>query len=173
MVLCRKTLPYNFISNCAGCKERKPRSLHGKTCRRQKLKQQYENLRWIHFQLCCFLFFEESISKHFLVLSNFFMRKQVFLFAKKKKKITEIMSFRGLHWLQSLVVQMTLEKKKSSSMDKILNKLRMAERKAHTMRSEALAHQGHQVPKTSRKVVSFRKYVRLGSFRRCFSTDAF
>ncbi|KAE7999618.1 hypothetical protein FH972_004026 [Carpinus fangiana] len=70
-------------------------------------------------------------------------------------------------------LEMRLEKKKSSSMDKILNKLRMAERKAHTMRSEALVHQGHQVPKASRKVVSFRKYVWLGSFSSCFTTDAF
>lgn len=33
----------------AGCKERKPRSVHGRTYREQKLKQHYENWRFFYF----------------------------------------------------------------------------------------------------------------------------
>ncbi|MED6196829.1 hypothetical protein PIB30_051028 [Stylosanthes scabra] len=72
--------------------------------------------------------------------------------------------------------KMELEKKRSSSMDKILNKLRRAQMKAEKMRSSmAMAQkqdQGQQDQQVSkaRKVFSLPKYVPLWSPSRCFST---
>ena len=45
-----ETIVILVFMSCAGSKERKPRSLHGRTCRRQKLKQQYRNSRFTHTQ---------------------------------------------------------------------------------------------------------------------------
>ncbi|KAG6724945.1 hypothetical protein I3842_02G008800 [Carya illinoinensis] len=67
-------------------------------------------------------------------------------------------------------LEVKLEKKRSSSMDTILNKLSMAEMKAQKMRSALSNHEGYQIPKTSRKGVSLRKLVRMGSFKRCFTS---
>ena len=62
---------------------------------------------------------------------------------------------------------MKLEKKKSSSMDKILNKLRVAQVKAQKMRSTVSVD---EVPKTNHKIFSFKKYVQMGSFSGCFTS---
>ncbi|RDX64813.1 Remorin 4.1, partial [Mucuna pruriens] len=68
-------------------------------------------------------------------------------------------------------LEMKLEKKKSSSMDKIVNKLRRAQMKAEKMRSLITVQQDQQVPKT-RKVFSFHKYAQIWSPRSCFTTHA-
>lgn len=68
-------------------------------------------------------------------------------------------------------LEVKLEKKKSSSMDKILNKLRRAQMKAQKMRSQVTVEQGQQVSKT-RKVFSFHKYAQIWSPRSCFGTHA-
>jgi hypothetical protein len=66
---------------------------------------------------------------------------------------------------------MKLEKKKSSSMDKILNKLRRAQMKAEKMRSLRLVQQEHHVSKT-RKVFSLAKYGKIWSPSSCFASQA-
>ncbi|KAK3028296.1 hypothetical protein RJ639_037473 [Escallonia herrerae] len=68
---------------------------------------------------------------------------------------------------------MKLEKKRSSSIEKIINKLRSAQRKAHEMRSSAIANQAHQVARTSHKVISFRRTRQIGSLSGCFTCHAF
>ncbi|XWS38877.1 hypothetical protein CRYUN_Cryun18bG0001100 [Craigia yunnanensis] len=50
-------------------------------------------------------------------------------------------------------LEMKLEKKRSSSMDKIMNKLRTAKKRAQEMRSSMLANQAHQVTRTSHKAI--------------------
>lgn len=69
-------------------------------------------------------------------------------------------------------LEMKLEKKRSSSMEKILNRLRSAQRKAHDMRSSVVDTQVCMVPRTGRRVSYLRKYGRMSSFRGCFTCHA-
>lgn len=69
--------------------------------------------------------------------------------------------------------QMKLEKKRSSSMDKIMNKLRSAQKKAQEMRTLVLSNQAHHVPRTSHKAMSFRRTRQMGSLSGCFTCHAF
>ncbi|ESW28794.1 hypothetical protein PHAVU_002G018600 [Phaseolus vulgaris] len=69
-------------------------------------------------------------------------------------------------------LEMKLEKKKSSSMEKILNKLRRAQMKAEKMRSQITAEQDQQQVSKTRKVFSFQKYAQIWSPRSCFGTHA-
>ena len=71
------------------------------------------------------------------------------------------------------VFQKKLEKKRSSSMDKIMNKLRSAQKRAQDMRSSMLANQSHQVTRTSHKAISFRGTCQMGSLSGCFTCHAF
>ncbi|KAJ0096459.1 hypothetical protein Patl1_28694 [Pistacia atlantica] len=66
-------------------------------------------------------------------------------------------------------LEMKLEKKRSHSMDKILNKLKISQRKAQEMRSLVSITQEQQVAKTSHKVRFFHKHVQKSSFRTCFT----
>ncbi|KAF4395334.1 hypothetical protein F8388_001721 [Cannabis sativa] len=50
-------------------------------------------------------------------------------------------------------LEMKLEKKRSSSMDKIMKKLKSAQKRAQDMRSSVLANQAHQVPRSNHKVL--------------------
>ncbi|XP_012570805.1 uncharacterized protein [Cicer arietinum] len=70
-------------------------------------------------------------------------------------------------------LEMKLEKKRASSMDKIMNKLRTAQKKAQEMRSSVLANQAHQVARTSHRVMSFRRAGQMGSLSGCFTCHAF
>ncbi|KAA8528529.1 hypothetical protein F0562_035884 [Nyssa sinensis] len=70
-------------------------------------------------------------------------------------------------------LEVKLEKKRSSSMDKILNKLRSAQRKAQGMRSSVLANQAHQVARTSHKIIYFRRTRQISSLSGCFTCHAF
>ncbi|XP_027094955.1 uncharacterized protein [Coffea arabica] len=70
-------------------------------------------------------------------------------------------------------LEMKLEKKRSSSMDKIMNKLRSAQKKAQVMRSSVLPNQSHQVARTSHKAISFPRTRHIGSFSGCFTCHAF
>ncbi|GFY95933.1 remorin family protein [Actinidia rufa] len=54
-------------------------------------------------------------------------------------------------------LKMKLEKKRSSSMDRIVKKLRSAQKKAQEMRNLVLTNQSHQVARTSNKLISFRR----------------
>ncbi|KAK7331072.1 hypothetical protein VNO77_25284 [Canavalia gladiata] len=66
-------------------------------------------------------------------------------------------------------LEMKLEKKRSSSMDKILNKLRRAQLKAENMRSLIPVQQGHQVSRC--RAFSFSKYAQIWSPTSCFSSS--
>lgn len=70
------------------------------------------------------------------------------------------------------LLQMKLEKKRSSMMDKITKKLRNAQVKAHKMRSSVPTKDNEQAPKTSEKARPLGKHVRMGSLRSCFTCDA-
>ncbi|KAK4352099.1 hypothetical protein RND71_027617 [Anisodus tanguticus] len=70
-------------------------------------------------------------------------------------------------------LEMKLEKKRSSSIDKIMNKLRSAQKKAHEMRSSMLANQSHEVARSSSKALSFRRTHQIGSLSGCFTCHAF
>ncbi|KAL7085216.1 hypothetical protein ACP275_14G268300 [Erythranthe tilingii] len=63
-------------------------------------------------------------------------------------------------------LEMKLEKKRSSSMDKIMNKLRYAQKKAQEMRS-------HQIGRPSEKALSFRRARQITSLSGCFTCHAF
>lgn len=67
------------------------------------------------------------------------------------------------------VVQMKLEKERSYSTDKILNKLKLAQMKAQEMRISISAKQGQQLPKTAHKAAFFHKHGPMSSFRSCFT----
>ncbi|GJX89289.1 terminase small subunit, remorin [Tanacetum coccineum] len=64
-------------------------------------------------------------------------------------------------------LEMKLEKKKSASMDKILNKHRAAQMKAQEMRRNMSESAAGQAPRTSRKFRSLRRYV-TNSLTGCF-----
>lgn len=66
---------------------------------------------------------------------------------------------------------MKLEKKRSASMDRILNKLRTAQAKAHDLRELMSNNLSDQAP-TSKQVVSLRRYVKMRSLGGCFSSHA-
>lgn len=57
-------------------------------------------------------------------------------------------------------------------MDKIMNKLRSAQKKAQDMRSSVSDNQA-QDGRTSRKALSIRKTCQMGSLSGCFACHAF
>ncbi|KZV54576.1 hypothetical protein F511_01374 [Dorcoceras hygrometricum] len=69
-------------------------------------------------------------------------------------------------------LEMKLEKKRSSSMDKIMNKLRYAQKKAQDMRSSVITNQAHQIERPSDKALSFRRTRQIG-LSGCFTCHAF
>lgn len=70
-------------------------------------------------------------------------------------------------------MQMKLEKKRTASMDKILNKLRIAQTRAHDMRQSMTDNRDNQNPKPKvNKYSSWRKYVELGPIGSCFRSQA-
>uniref|UniRef100_A0A6N2MJU4 Remorin C-terminal domain-containing protein n=1 Tax=Salix viminalis TaxID=40686 RepID=A0A6N2MJU4_SALVM len=70
-------------------------------------------------------------------------------------------------------LEMKLEKKRSSSMDRIMDKLRSAQKRAQEMRSSVLANQSHQVSTNSRKAISLCRTRQKGSLSGCFTCHAF
>lgn len=66
-------------------------------------------------------------------------------------------------------LEMKLEKKRSASIDKILNKLKVAQVKAQDMRKSMSESPRHQAPRNSSKVLSFRKFVKMHSLNGCFT----
>ncbi|KAE8665211.1 hypothetical protein F3Y22_tig00112647pilonHSYRG00052 [Hibiscus syriacus] len=70
-------------------------------------------------------------------------------------------------------LEMKLEKKRRSSLDKIMNKLRSAQKRAEEMRNLMLANQAHQVTKAPHKAISLRRTRQKGSLSGCFTCHAF
>lgn len=71
------------------------------------------------------------------------------------------------------IFQMKLEKKRSSSMDKIVKKLKSAQKKAQEMRNFVLANQMSQVDGSSQRVVSSGRSPQRTSLSSCFTCHAF
>ncbi|THG12552.1 hypothetical protein TEA_012502 [Camellia sinensis var. sinensis] len=89
-------------------------------------------------------------------------------------QLCKSISMKFYHVLSSLyVIEMKLEKKRSSSMDKIMKKLRSAQKKDQEMRRSVLTNLSHQVVKTSNKLVSFRRTCQISSLSGCFTCHAF
>ncbi|KAK8969296.1 hypothetical protein KSP40_PGU005328 [Platanthera guangdongensis] len=66
-------------------------------------------------------------------------------------------------------LEMKLEKRRSSSMDKILKQLRLAQKKAEEMRSSVTSSQTHQVTKTTKN----SRPGKISSLSGCFACHAF
>lgn len=68
---------------------------------------------------------------------------------------------------------MKLEKKRSSSMDKIIKKLKSAQKRAQEMRHSVLANQMSQVDGSSQGVISSGRSLQRTSLSGCFACHAF
>ncbi|GAV72605.1 Remorin_C domain-containing protein [Cephalotus follicularis] len=97
--------------------------------------------------------------------------------SKSKREEAKIIAWENLQKAKAEAairkLEMKLEKKRSSSMDKIMNKLRLAQRRAQDMRNSVLANQGDQGVRTSHNSVSFRRTRRMRSLSGCFTCHAF
>ncbi|KAL8128114.1 uncharacterized protein LOC141721743 isoform X1 [Apium graveolens] len=69
-------------------------------------------------------------------------------------------------------LEMKLEKKRSSSMDKIMKKFKTAQKKAREMRNSDVVNPAHQVSTTSHKLISFRRTRQISSLSGCFTCHA-
>ncbi|XP_009608597.1 uncharacterized protein [Nicotiana tomentosiformis] len=65
-------------------------------------------------------------------------------------------------------LEMKLEKRRSASMDKILNKLRYAQLKAQDMRRAISESHSHQPRRNSQRIIPFRNYFQIASFSSCY-----
>uniref|UniRef100_A0A7N0UXH6 Remorin C-terminal domain-containing protein n=2 Tax=Kalanchoe fedtschenkoi TaxID=63787 RepID=A0A7N0UXH6_KALFE len=70
-------------------------------------------------------------------------------------------------------LEMKLEKKRLSSMDKIMNKMRLAQKKGQEMRRVVLANQAQQASSSSDRAISLRATRPLSSLSACFICRAF
>ncbi|XP_022144275.1 uncharacterized protein LOC111013997 isoform X2 [Momordica charantia] len=71
-------------------------------------------------------------------------------------------------------LEMKLEKKRATSMDKIMNKLKSAQKKAQEMRSSVMENQSPEDTRTSSiKSLSFYRTRHMGSLSGCFTCHAF
>lgn len=70
-------------------------------------------------------------------------------------------------------LEMKLEKKRASSMDKIMKKLRSTHKKAQEMRSAVLTNQAVLVSKSNENAMSIHRTHHMGSFSGCFTCHAF
>ncbi|KAK8624298.1 hypothetical protein V6N13_065645 [Hibiscus sabdariffa] len=97
--------------------------------------------------------------------------------SKAKREEAKITSWENLQKAKADAairnLEMKLEKKRRSSLDKIMNKLRSAQKRAEEMRSLMLANQAHQVTRPSHKAVSLRRTRQIGSLSGCFTCHAF
>ncbi|KAK9128455.1 hypothetical protein Syun_017252 [Stephania yunnanensis] len=90
-----------------------------------------------------------------------------------KKEETKIIAWENLQKAKAEAairkLEMKLEKKRSSSIDKIMKKLRLAQRKAQEMRTSISANQSQQIVRASNRMLSFRKANQMGSLSGCFT----
>ncbi|MBA0808159.1 hypothetical protein Gohar_023917, partial [Gossypium harknessii] len=97
--------------------------------------------------------------------------------SKMKREEAKIIAWENLQKAKAEAairkLEMKLEKKRSSSMDKIMNKLRSAQKRAQDMRNSMLANQAYQVTKTSHMAISFRRTRQMSSLSGCFTCQAF
>ncbi|XP_050208642.1 uncharacterized protein LOC126658747 [Mercurialis annua] len=97
--------------------------------------------------------------------------------SKAKREEAKIIAWENLQKAKAEAairkLEMKLEKKRSSSMDKIMNKLRSAQKRAQEMRSSVLPNQARQVSRTHHKAISFGRTRQMGSLSGCFTCHAF
>ncbi|KAL4313043.1 hypothetical protein GQ457_01G026690 [Hibiscus cannabinus] len=97
--------------------------------------------------------------------------------SKAKREEAKITSWENLQKAKADAairkLEMKLEKKRRSSLDKIMNKLRSAQKRAEEMRSLMLANQAYQVTRPPQKAVSLRRTRQMGSLSGCFTCHAF
>lgn len=65
--------------------------------------------------------------------------------------------------------QMKLEKRRTTSVNRILNKLRIAQIKAQDLRESVLDNHAKNAPRSEPKVVPFRNLAKMGSLGSCFT----
>nr|XP_043637362.1 uncharacterized protein LOC122608331 [Erigeron canadensis] len=70
-------------------------------------------------------------------------------------------------------LEMKLEKKRSSSMDRIMQKLRSSQKKAHEMRESVLSTKSQEGATSSQKAISVIKIRHIRSLTGCFTCPAF
>ncbi|MED6145947.1 hypothetical protein PIB30_116798 [Stylosanthes scabra] len=98
--------------------------------------------------------------------------------SKAKREEAKIIAWENLQKAKAEAairkLEMKLEKKRASSMDKIMNKLRLAQKKAQEMRSSVSTNQPHQeVARTSHRAMLFRRTGQMNSLSGCFTCHAF
>ncbi|KAL1315626.1 hypothetical protein AAHE18_16G272400 [Arachis hypogaea] len=97
--------------------------------------------------------------------------------SKAKREEAKIIAWENLQKAKAEAairkLEMKLEKKRASSMDKIMNKLRVAQKKAQEMRSSVSTNQPHQVVRTSHRALLFRRTGQMSSLSGCFTCHAF
>ncbi|KAI8000656.1 hypothetical protein LOK49_LG09G02453 [Camellia lanceoleosa] len=117
-----------------------------------------------------------KLSRFDLLLEKFQRQRKAFLSIIKRKE-AKITAWKNLEMAKAEAairkLEMKLEKKRSSSMDKIMKKLRSAQKKAQEMRRSVLTNQSHQVVKTSNKLISFCRTRQISSLSGCFTCHAF
>ncbi|CAN6478612.1 unnamed protein product [Victoria cruziana] len=69
-------------------------------------------------------------------------------------------------------LEVKLEKLRSSSIEKIMNKLRAAQKKANDMRISVKAMQAQRAAKTAEKAATFRRTRHMGALSGCFTCHA-
>lgn len=109
--------------------------------------------------------------------SSWDISEEVSDFSKLQREEAKITAWENLQKARAEAairkLEMKLEKKRSSSMDKIMNKLRIDQMKAEEMRSSMSTRQDQQVSKKSHKIKLFHKRARLTSLGSCFTCHAF
>ncbi|XP_061343208.1 uncharacterized protein LOC133289309 [Gastrolobium bilobum] len=97
--------------------------------------------------------------------------------SKAKSKEAKITAWENLQKAKAEAairkLEMKLEKRRASSMDKIMNKLRLAQKKAQEMRRSVLPNQVEQDVRTSHKASSFLRTSQMRSLSGCFTCHAF
>ncbi|KAJ6919587.1 hypothetical protein NC651_013515 [Populus alba x Populus x berolinensis] len=120
---------------------------------------------------------EEFNSNAADVSSSWDISEEVSDFSKLQREDAKITAWENLQKARAEAairkLEMKLEKKRSSSMDKIMNKLRIAQMKAEEMRSSMSTRQDQQVSQKSHKIKLFHKRARLTSLGSCFTCHAF
>ncbi|PKA55442.1 Uncharacterized protein AXF42_Ash006644 [Apostasia shenzhenica] len=97
--------------------------------------------------------------------------------SKVKREEAKILAWENLQKAKAEAairkLEMKLEKKRSSSMDKILKKLSSAQKKAEEMRCAVTARQIHQVAKATKNISYVNRTQQTSSLSGCFTCHAF
>ncbi|KAL5557003.1 hypothetical protein UlMin_039239 [Ulmus minor] len=119
---------------------------------------------------------KEAIESAMEISSSFDISEAAMDDSKLKREEAKIIAWENLQKAKAEAairkLEMKLEKKRSASMDKILDKLKTAEFRGHKMRSKVTTNESHQGTLATtpwKRRFSFHKHVRVGSLGRCFT----